>query len=288
MTYRLTRRWTARRSSPARISSRPAPSPSRLAALRSALLRRTTGRLSGAGRAWCYPVAAAGLAALIGAGAAGCGSAAAPGQSAGSAATAHSGASSSPGGSSAAGHSGATISGDQAGTLCATRSTMTRLTVVRTAPPKVPPAATKRNSVRTVHFPFPARVTVVSPAKARTVATALCRLPVMPHGVIVCPAGFPGTTYRLSFAAAGRRLPVVTVQATACEVVRGAGPVRRASTSPGFWRVLGQAMDLYQARPTVFQGLGPTLHQCQVRTNAQTRLSGCPPLPRISAPVPVN
>lgn len=223
-------------------------------------------------RSWGYQVAVVGLAALAGVGAAGCGSTAAPGDGPGA----------------AVGPPAAATSGDQAGALCAVRSRVTRLTVVRHAVPAVPPVTKGRESVPPLHFPFPARVSVTSAAKARAVAAAICALPAMPSGVVVCPAQFPGTTYRLWFTEAGRRLPVVTAQATGCEVVHGAGKVRRASTSPAFWTSLAEAMQLYRPRPNAFQGQGPSLHECQLRSNGGTRLSGCPPLPRISAPVPVN
>jgi hypothetical protein len=255
----------------------------RLAVPRPAPLRSTVG-------AWRFPIAAAGLAVLLGAALAGCGSAASgSGTGSGGLAPASSRPSSLPGGGGgASGHSGPVTSGDQAGALCPTRTAVTRLAVVRTAPPSVPPAARNRDSVRALRFAFPARVNVTSAAQARAVAAAICGLPVMPSGAVNCPAEFPGTSYQLRFAEGGRRLPVVTVQATGCDVIHGAGPARWVANSPGFWGVLGHAMGLYQARQPVFQGMGPTLHQCQVRTNGRPRLSGCPPLPRISAPVPVN
>ncbi len=90
---------------------------------------------------------------------------------------------------------------------------------------------------------FPHAIKVTSTAQARAVARALCALPVMPRGIINCPALFAGTSYQLTFTADGRKLPVVILEATGCETVTGAGPVRQARSS-GFWRVLAEASHL--------------------------------------------
>jgi hypothetical protein len=89
-------------------------------------------------------------------------------------------------------------------------------------------------------FRFPGQVMVTRPQQARAVARAVCALPRMPRGVFACPADF-GVSYRLEFAAAGRRFPVVTVAPGGCERVAGAGPVRWAEQSGGFWTVLHRA-----------------------------------------------
>ena len=73
----------------------------------------------------------------------------------------------------------------------------------------------------------------------------------MPHGVFACPADF-GISYRLEFAAAGRRLAVVTVDPGGCERVVGAGPVRWTEQSDGFWTVLDRAVVV----PSPGSGLG--------------------------------
>jgi hypothetical protein len=89
-------------------------------------------------------------------------------------------------------------------------------------------------------FHFPRQIVVTRPQQARAVARAVCALPPMPRGIFACPADF-GISYRLEFAAAGRRLAVVTADPGGCERVTGAGPVRWAEKSHGFWTVLSRA-----------------------------------------------
>ena len=80
------------------------------------------------------------------------------------------------------------------------------------------------------------RITVRDPAKARALARAVCGLPAMPRGVLSCPID-TGGGYQLVFTASGRNLHPVTVQATGCEAVTGAGPgpTRWVARTPGFW-----------------------------------------------------
>jgi hypothetical protein len=95
------------------------------------------------------------------------------------------------------------------------------------------------------------RITVRDPAKARALARAVCGLPAMPHGVLSCPIDVGGG-YQLVFTAAGRTLHPVTVEATGCQTVTGAGPapagtartrtgrsgpapIRWVARTPGFW-----------------------------------------------------
>jgi hypothetical protein len=78
---------------------------------------------------------------------------------------------------------------------------------------------------------------VTSGAKARALARSVCGLPAFPRGPVNCPALLSGS-YRLSFTADGRKLPVVTVQETGCQTVTGLGTVRTAATRPGFWKLL--------------------------------------------------
>ena len=118
---------------------------------------------------------------------------------------------------------------------------------------------------------FPSQGIVVSPAHARAVARALCALPTMPHGIFNCPALFPGTSYQLRFTADGRALPVVTIEATGCETVTGAGPARRA-LSPGFWRVLATAAGLSPPGQAAFSAPGCGPH------GYPTKIDGCPGL----------
>jgi hypothetical protein len=83
------------------------------------------------------------------------------------------------------------------------------------------------------------KITVTDQAKVRTLARAVCALPTMPPGISHCPASFGGG-YQLTFAASGRRLPTVNVQARGCERVTGAGHVRWIARTPGFWEVLAR------------------------------------------------
>jgi predicted small secreted protein len=179
-----------------------------------------------------------------------CGSVRAP--AAGTAGAAPSGASGSP----AAAGSG---SGAAQATLCADPAAVTRLQIVRVLGPRVPEAQTA----------FPRQYAVIGPAGARAVARALCVLPVMPRGIMSCPAMFPGTSYQLHFTAAGRPLPAVTLEATGCDTVTGAGQVRRA-TSAAFWRVLATAAGLSPPGQRVF--VAPS---CEPH-GYPTKINGCP------------
>jgi hypothetical protein len=122
------------------------------------------------------------------------------------------------------------------GTLCAKPATVTRLLVSRAD-------ALPQNHL---HFAFPARVTVSSPAWARAAAEAVCGLPRTPRTPMSCPADM-GLSYRLSFATGTRRFPVVTAAAGGCGTVTGAGPARWTARSPGFWTVLAHAMGISTA-----------------------------------------
>jgi hypothetical protein len=52
-----------------------------------------------------------------------------------------------------------------------------------------------------------------------------------------CPAKLTSGAYLLTFTAAGKRLPTVTIQASGCRLVTGLSPIRRAS-SASFWKLL--------------------------------------------------
>jgi hypothetical protein len=151
--------------------------------------------------------------------------------------------------------------------LCNSISQITRLTVVRSR---------TLNRIQELHFPFPPRVVVTSPAAAQSVAKAICALPRMPAGTVNCPMEILGTTYQLVFTAAGRELPPVTATATGCEQVIGAGPVRQAASSAGFWQALGRALDLVAPGPPVFRGDGPAASQCAMAQARKRMLNGCP------------
>ncbi|MGH3067903.1 MAG: hypothetical protein ACRDMI_04880 [Streptosporangiaceae bacterium] len=128
--------------------------------------------------------------------------------------------------------------------LCSNPASVTRLVVSRVS-------ALPQNHL---HFAFPAGVTVSSPARARAVAEAVCGLPLMPRGPMSCPADL-GLSYRLSFAAGSTTFPVVTAAPGGCAGVAGAGPVRSADRSPGFWTVLAHSMGI--ANGTALRGASP-------------------------------
>ena len=84
-------------------------------------------------------------------------------------------------------------------------------------------------------------ITVRDRAKARALARLVCGLPIMPHGVFHCPVAIGGG-YQLVFTAGALRLPAVTVRASGCETVTGAGGhrARWVARSPKFWARLSQ------------------------------------------------
>ena len=152
------------------------------------------------------------------------------------------------------GRSGSTPAATAAG-LCAAASEVNSLTVIRND-------AIPRNHLG---FRFPPRVTTGRPQQAQAVARAVCALPRMPRGTFACPADW-GVSYRLEFAAAGRRFGVVTVNAGGCRPVSGAGPVRWLERSPGFWTVLERATGV--PGPSAFFGCGgATGLMCPVGAN---------------------
>ncbi|MGD0686054.1 MAG: hypothetical protein ABSA03_13165 [Streptosporangiaceae bacterium] len=105
------------------------------------------------------------------------------------------------------------------------------------------------------HFGFPARVTVASATQARAVARSLCTLPSPVSGIVNCPASF-GINYKLRFAAAGAAFPAVTIQATGCQAVTGAGKPRTITRTPAFWTVLAKALGLRSpVRSSAFSGI---------------------------------
>ncbi len=102
---------------------------------------------------------------------------------------------------------------------------------------------------------MPARVTIASPAAARSVARAICALPATPHGTVMnCPADL-GVSYRLSFAAGRAGFQVVTISVGGCGQVTGAGPARQA-TPAAFWTGLARAMGDPHPGRSALQGTG--------------------------------
>jgi hypothetical protein len=166
-----------------------------------------------------------------------------------------------PAGASGSPAAATTGSGTAQVALCRDAAAVTGLRIVRLDGIRVPEAQPA----------FPSRATVISPAHARAVARALCALPATPHGIFNCPALFPGTSYQLHFTADGQALPVVTIQATGCETVTGAGQPRRA-ISAGFWRVLATAAGLSPLGLPAF-----TAPDCQPH-GYPTKVNGCPAL----------
>jgi len=79
-------------------------------------------------------------------------------------------------------------------------------------------------------------ITVRDRGKAGALARLVCSLPPMPHGVVNCPVAFGGG-YQLVFMTSGLHLPAVTVRASGCETVTGAGghQARWVARSPKFW-----------------------------------------------------
>lgn len=123
--------------------------------------------------------------------------------------------------------------GTAGGGLCGTASRVDRLVVKRV----------DDFPQNHLHFTFPAKITVSDPAKARSVADAVCALPVMPRAYMSCPVDF-GIVYRLTFTAGGKKLAPVRADPGGCREVRGIGQTRWAARSPGFWRNLGAAMGI--------------------------------------------
>jgi hypothetical protein len=149
--------------------------------------------------------------------------------------------------------------------LCSDQASLTRLVVSRVS-------ALPQDHL---HFAFPAGTSVRTPAQARAVAAAICRLPAMPRGPVGCPADW-GLSYRLSFAAGTRSFPVVTAAAGGCAAVTGAGPVRWTVRSPGFWTVLAHAVGVSAA--SALRGNGPAQpHTSPARLHASPAMP--PPSP---------
>jgi len=78
-------------------------------------------------------------------------------------------------------------------------------------------------------------------ARARALARLVCSLPPMPHGVVNCPVAIGGG-YQLVFMTSGLHLPAVTIRASGCETVIGAGghQARWVARSPKFWASLSR------------------------------------------------
>jgi hypothetical protein len=134
----------------------------------------------------------------------------------------------------------------------------------------------RRNTIpqNYLSFSFPVRVTVSNRTQVRSVARALCALPVMPKGTYSCPADF-GIAYQLVFSAPGLTIGPISAEPGGCEVVRGVGTTVRWVAHSRFWPTLGTAMGLIQPSLKTFAGeLGPGNNH---ETDARWRV---PPLGR--------
>ena len=105
--------------------------------------------------------------------------------------------------------------------LCMEIPKLTRMTVTRTAGP--PPLHHAREVL-------PTGFTVRNAATVQRIATMLCTLPALPHGVMSCP-DLVGGGFVLFFAAPGKAIPSVGIQGSGCRVVSGLGPPRSWAAS---------------------------------------------------------
>ncbi len=128
--------------------------------------------------------------------------------------------------------------------LCDPAAKLDRLDVRRDAGP----------NLNHLQFPIPATTTVTDATAVRTVATALCTLPLTPEGTFSCPADF-GVVQHLTFWIAARPLPDVAVQASGCHDITGVGPLRRGTTP--VWNALGAALHLAAPYDESFSGTLP-------------------------------
>jgi hypothetical protein len=126
---------------------------------------------------------------------------------------------------------GSTVGGSGASGVCSQAGQVTRLSVEHVRP--------SGPFSRGQRFEYPAG-TVTDPAAARSVAEAVCGLPVMTSGAVACPVD-TFLRYRLVFSVGARKLPPVSVDPAGCQIVRGLGKPRTVARSAGFWRALGNA-----------------------------------------------
>jgi len=84
-------------------------------------------------------------------------------------------------------------------------------------------------------------ITVRDRARARALARLVCSLPRMPHGALHCPVDIGGG-YQLVFMTSGLHLPAITIRASGCEAVTGAGGHQAmwVARSPTFWASLAR------------------------------------------------
>lgn len=148
---------------------------------------------------------------------------------------------SSPAASGSSGNAASNVSA-----LCAASTRVDSLTVQRT---DALPGDHSR-------FAFPAKEKASSAPQAQSVAHSLCGLQQVPRTAAVCPADF-GVTYQLNFAAGTHHFAPVTMNPTGCDLVRGLG-APRAATSTTLWRTLGVAIGIPHPDKAAFSGTRAT------------------------------
>jgi hypothetical protein len=97
-------------------------------------------------------------------------------------------------------------------------------------------------SASSPHVLLPGGITFNNASRVRALAAGLCALPLMPRGLVNCPADFGGA-FRLVFAAGRRGFSPVGVQVSGCRIVTGVGSARAWSRSPQFKQLLDQVTD---------------------------------------------
>jgi hypothetical protein len=98
-------------------------------------------------------------------------------------------------------------------------------------------------------FVIPAHVVIRDRAQARKLARMLCTLPRFPDN-IHCPID-ASLRYEITYTGVGGG---ASVDPFGCETVSGAGPLRWAARSPGFWRALGAMLGRPNATVDTFRG----------------------------------
>lgn len=102
-------------------------------------------------------------------------------------------------------------------------------------------------------FPFPSTTKIENVSAITGLASAICSLPTASKRLRSCP-GDTGVRYALQFLTKNGTVLNVEIDASGCQDVTGAGAVRTAGTSEGFWRALGDAMNMERADIHTFAG----------------------------------
>jgi hypothetical protein len=109
-------------------------------------------------------------------------------------------------------------------------------------------------------FSFPATATGADASTVRSLAGALCAVPVEPNGRFGCPLDL-GVRYTLSFVVAGGLggsiADPVVVDPDGCQTVSGLGRTRSMSGHSKIWSVLGVAIGMRHATGETFLGKLP-------------------------------